>query len=100
MADFLTGSICLSAVPKELFKRVKCKDGVERVYLNIQVGRRSEEKYGNTHYISCRPPKEERKEGVNYFCGDLKEHVEQAQAAPSQEEIAQAQSATDEDLPF
>ena len=88
MADFLTGSICLSAVPKELFKKVMCKDGVERIYLSIKVGRRRDEKYGNTHYISCEPPKEERRDGVNYFCGDMKEHV------------IQAQPATDEDLPF
>lgn len=100
MADLMFGSICLSAVPKELFRRVKCKDGQERIYLNIKVGRRKEVKYGNTHYISCEPPKEERKEGVNYFCGDLKEYVQQAQAAPTPEDVFNAPRAAGDELPF
>lgn len=90
----------MSSVPKELFKKVKCKDGQERVYLNIKVGRRREEKYGNTHYISCEPPKEERRDGVNYFCGDMKEYAPQNATPPSPEDIAAAPSVTDDDLPF
>ena len=102
MANEMTyGSLCVSDVPKELFKKVKCKDGKERVYLNIKICRRKEaSQFGHTHFVSCEPAnKDERKEGVNYICGDMKEYVPQS-ATPSQEEIAAAQPANDNDLPF
>ena len=102
MANEMTyGSICVSDVPKELFKKVKCKDGKERVYLNIKICRRKEvSQFGHTHFVSCEPAnKEERKEGVNYIIGDMKEWIPQ-NASPSQEEIAAAQPANDNDLPF
>lgn len=28
----LSGSICLSDIPREQMKKIKCKDGVERIY--------------------------------------------------------------------
>ena len=31
----LTGSICLSDIPREQMKKVVCKDGKERIYLNV-----------------------------------------------------------------
>jgi hypothetical protein len=100
MADLIYGSICLSAVPKELFKKVKCKNGEERIYLNIKVVKRKEvSQYGDTHFVSCAPKKEEQKEGTNYILGDWKEYNPQP-TAPTQEDIDNAQSATDEDLPF
>ena len=99
--EMIYGSICLSDVPKELFKKVACKDGKERVFLNIKVCRRKEVgKFGHTHFISCEPAnKDERKEGVNYICGDLKEWGAQ-NAAPSTEDVAAAQQASNDDLPF
>ena len=64
------GFICVSDVPRELFK--KANDG--KVYLNIKVVRRKEVgKYGETHFISCEPKEELRKDGINYFCGSLTE---------------------------
>ncbi len=95
------GSICVSDIPKELFKKVKCQDGKERVFLNIKVCARKEVgKYGHTHFVSCEPAnKDERKEGVNYICGDMKEYVPQSNT-PSQEAINAAQPANDDDLPF
>lgn len=30
----LFGSICLSEIPREQMKKVMCKDGKERIYLN------------------------------------------------------------------
>ncbi len=101
MSNMIYGSINLSDIPKELFKKVKCKDGQERVFLNIKVCARKEvSKFGHTHFISCEPAnKEERKEGVNYICGDLKEYVPQ-NATPSTEDIASAQPANNDDLPF
>lgn len=101
MSNMIYGSINLSVVPKELFKKVKCKDGQERVFLNIKVCRKSTpDQFGNTHFISCEPKeKNDRKEGVNYFCGDMKEYVQQSNT-PSQEEIDAAQPANNDDLPF
>ena len=29
----LSGSICLSDIPREQMKKIKCKDGVERIYV-------------------------------------------------------------------
>ena len=96
----LTGSICLSDIPKELFKKVKCADGVERVYLNVAILERKEvSKFGHTHVMSCSPKKEERKEGVNYFCGDFKEYVQQNNT-PTPEQINDAPPVDDNDLPF
>lgn len=100
---WLTGSICLSDIPRECMKRVTCKDGKERVYLNISVNARREPKtFTNgsqtrilTHYISCAPRKEERREGVNYIFGDLEARSSGTNAGgvtPSPEQIAAAPS--------
>lgn len=63
----LFGSICLSEIPREQMKKVMCKDGKERIYLNIWIGERKEPAtFGSntyTHYVSCSPKKEERKMG-------------------------------------
>ncbi len=100
-SNMIYGSICLSDVPKELFKKVKCKDGKERIFLNIKVCARKEAgNFGDTHFVSCEPAnKDERKEGTNYIIGNMKEYVPK-NAAPSQEEIDAAQPANDDDLPF
>lgn len=96
----LTGSICLSDIPKELFKKVKCNDGVERIYVNVAILERKEvSKYGHTHVMSCSPKKEERKEGVNYFCGDFKEFVPQSNT-PTPEQVNDAPPVNEHDLPF
>ena len=99
MADLLYGSICLSTVPKELFKKVMCKDGQERVFLNIKVVKRKEKgQYGDTHFVSCEPRKEERVEGQSYIIGDLKEYIPQTQS-PTPEQVSAA-PASDLGLPF
>lgn len=91
----LYGSICVSDIPKELFK--KADNG--KIYLNIAVLERKEKsQFGHTHVISCAPKKEERKEELNYFCGDLKTY-EQPQPVTT-EQIAAAPPAVAEDLPF
>lgn len=102
----LFGSICLSDIPREVMKKVMCKDGVERVYLNISIGAFKEPKTFNdkkyTHYVSCAPKNAERKEGVNYYLGNLQTWDDTPQPArPTPEEINQAPSvgAADE-LPF
>ena len=100
----LYGSICLSEIPREQMKKVMCKDGKERIFLNIFVGERKEPAtFGNntyTHYVSCAPKKEERKEGVNYFLGDLQTHNPQP-STPTPEQVNAAPSVSpNDDLPF
>ena len=104
MAEFMYGSLCLSSIPKRLFKKVMCKDGKERVFLNIKIIKRKEpSQFGNTHFVSCEPKDEnERVEGEVYICGDLTEFHPQPQM-PTAEEIAAAppfEPSSDEDLPF
>lgn len=98
MADILFGSLCLSDIPKELIRTVKLKDGSVKKYLSISVlERKSPSKYGDTHFVSCAPKKEEQKEGVNYIFGDLKRWVDKRASTP----VSPAQPLQDdEDLPF
>lgn len=100
----LYGSICLSEIPREQMKKVMCKDGKERIFLNIWVTERKEPvTFGNntyTHFVSCSPKKEERVEGVNYFIGDLQTYNPQP-STPTTEQIASAPSISPaDDLPF
>lgn len=103
MQQILYGSICLSDIPKEEIKAIQCKDGKRRLFLNVSVIERKERsQFGHTHFVTCSPRKEERREGVNYIIGDLKTHEPQP-SAPSPEEVAAAPAATREDfddLPF
>lgn len=85
-------------------KKIRCKDGVERIFLNVSVVERKEAgKFGDTHFITCAPKKEERREGENYIIGDLKTWNPEPQM-PTTEEIAAAPpfSPSDDDdvLPF
>ena len=91
MADFMYGSLCLSNIPKRLFKKVMCKDGKERVFLNIKIIKRKEvSQFGNTHFVSCEPKEEkDRIDGEVYICGDLTEYAPQ-NIMPTAEEIAAA----------
>jgi len=94
------GSICLSDIPRQMMKKVMCKDGKERIYLNVKiVERKQPSQYGHTHFITCEPKKEERQEGVNYIFGDLKTFGEQQR--PTTEDVNNAPAVSDEnDLPF
>lgn len=100
----LHGSICLSEIPREQMKKVMCKDGKERVFVNIWVGERKEPAtFGDrvyTHFVSCAPKKDERKEGANYFLGDLMTYNPQP-SAPTPEQVQAAPSLSPaDDLPF
>lgn len=102
----LRGSICLSDIPKELIKKVKCKDGKERCFLNFAIFKRKEPAtFGDityTHFMSCAPKKEERKEDVRYIIADLSETVD-SNKYPSSTEVEAAPSVSqddDLDLPF
>lgn len=65
----LYGSICLSDIPKELI--TTSKNG--KKYLNIEVNElRQPSQYGATHAVKMSVKKAERKDGVNYYIGNLK----------------------------
>lgn len=65
----LFGSICLSDIPKELI--TTAKNG--KKYLNIEVKQmRQPSQYGHTHTVKASVKLDERKEGVNYYIGNLK----------------------------
>jgi hypothetical protein len=98
--EIITGSICLSNIPREVMKKVKCKDGIERVFLNIAViERKNKGKFGDTHFVTCAPREEERIDGVNYIIGDLKLYEPQP-SGPTPDEIEAAPPASADDLPF
>ncbi|MBE6294249.1 MAG: hypothetical protein E7090_06155 [Bacteroidales bacterium] len=98
------GSICLSDIPREQMKKVMCKDGKERIFLNIFVGEKREpQTFGNrtyTHYVSCAPKREERVEGANYYIGEL-ETFNPVPSQPTAEQINAAPCVSyEDDLPF
>lgn len=100
----LYGSICLSDIPRSQMKKVKTKNGKEKIYLNIFIGERKEpvtfDDRTYTHFVSCSPKKEERVEGENYFIGDLQTYNPQP-SAPTAEQINEAPPVSEDDsLPF
>lgn len=100
----LFGSICLSDIPREQMKKVMCKDGKERIFLNVFIGERKEaSRFGDrvyTHFVSCAPKKEEQRPDVNYFIGDLETYNPKPNK-PTVEDIASAPSVSqDDNLPF
>lgn len=65
----LFGSICLSDIPNELI--TTAKNG--KKYLNIEVKQmRQPSQYGHTHTVKASVKRDERKDGVNYYIGNLK----------------------------
>lgn len=114
MADnnsLLSGSICLSDIPKSQMRKVMCKDGKERIYLNVAVITKKQPQtftsengvaHTYTHFITCAPKKEERIDGVNYILGDLETRTF-TQQSPTPEDVANAPSIApgeNPDLPF
>lgn len=104
----LTGSICLSDIPKELIK--KAKDG--KCYLNINIWAKKEvqtftNEYGTktyTHSVQCACAKDKRRTDVAagyYYIGDLETRKPfGGVSAPTPEEIENAPAAEASDLPF
>ena len=77
-----------------------CKDGVERMFLNIAIIEKKEKgQFGDTHFITCAPRKEEQKEGVNYIIGDMKLYVPAPNFSPQEIDDAPPIDPND-DLPF
>lgn len=108
----LYGSICLSDIPRELIKKVRCNDGKERVYLPISIVEKKQPKSFTddsgrtrtfTHFVSCAPKQEERRQDVApgyYILGDLQTYQQQITVQPTAEQIANAPTADDDDLSF
>lgn len=79
MSKYLKGQICLTDIPKELIRSVQCKDGAVKQYLDVLISERRspvvfQRSWGEqriTHNIQCAVKKANRKEGVNYYIGDL-----------------------------
>lgn len=83
----LRGSICLSDIPREQIK--KANNG--KLYVNIRISERREpDVYGNTHNIDCKPKKEERIEGVNYYIGKAQHWQPVEQVTPQDIDAAPA----------
>ena len=100
MGQFLLGSIEISKVPKELFKKVQKADGSTGIFLNIAVSERKEVgKFGETHGIQFSRDKDKRIENENTFIGSLKVW-ESTPVAVTAEQIAVAPSVEADDLPF
>ena len=100
----LFGTICLSDIPRSQMKKVTCKDGKERIFLNVFIGERKQPAtFGDrtfTHFVSCSPRQEERVEGEKYFIGDLQTY-EPRPSAPTAEDVAAAPALGEYDsLPF
>lgn len=103
----LYGSICLSDIPKELI--TTSKNG--KKYLNIEVNKlQKPSPYGATHAVKMSVKKGERKEGVNYYIGNLKPSKFGNDSAETSPQVAPAAAVPqtvvddapidDDDLPF
>lgn len=110
MATNLYGSICLSDIPRELI--TTSKNG--KKYLNIEVNQlQKPSPYGATHAVKMSVKRADRKDGVNYYIGNLKpskfgneETTTAGAAAPAPEAVSERPTAVadvacnDDDLPF
>lgn len=96
----LYGSLCLSDIPKELI--TVGKNG--KKYLNIVVNERREvSQYGMTHYVKAYVKRDQAREGVNYYIGELKPSDYQNNgnaAAPAVSSSIPGASQDNDDLPF
>ena len=103
------GSICLSDIPRELI--TTSKNG--KKYLNIEVNElRQPSQYGATHAVKMSVKKGDRKDGVNYYIGNLKPSkfgnddtttpvaATQPDAVRATPAVADDTPINDDDLPF
>lgn len=92
----LYGSLCLTDIPKELI--TVGKNG--KKYLNVVVNERREvSQFGMTHYVKAYCKKEQQREGVNYYIGELKPSDYQENGNANQG-VANSAPGNDDDLPF
>jgi hypothetical protein len=106
MSKFYYGSIdltkakgCTDKNGNALFKKVTMRDGSEHIFLNISIHEKREKgQFGDTHFVSISPKKDEQVEGMSYIVGDLKTYDPQPQNI--QQQVDEAPAAEINDLPF
>ena len=101
MAEFITGSICVSDIPKSAIK--KADNG--KLYINIVIAERREEgKYGETHTIYMSQSREERDAKMEKcYIGNGKAYQPKEVTPITTEAIEEAPVISDaeaDDLPF
>lgn len=99
MEEYLYGSICLSDIPKEFI--TTGRNG--KKYLNVNITkRRTPSQYGQTHNIKVYVPKEQQKQGMNYYIGELKTGGQQQTISPTTlpKQPSAPQQQDSNDLPF
>lgn len=97
MSDFITGSLCLSDIPKD---KIRQADNGKK-YLNICIAsRREPDAYGNTHSIYVMQTKEERDSGEKRcYIGQGQERTQPRSVTP--ENVAAMPPAEEyDDLPW
>ena len=92
---FMTGSICLTDIPKEWIKRAE-KNG--KLYLSINVSAVKEPKFDDTHIVKASIKLEDGSYD-SVIIGNLREHAPQVVTAQDVEAAPVAQI-DDNDLPF
>lgn len=85
------GSICISDA-KESGQIKKAANGKYYINISVRENRDGIDQYGNSHYITCKPKKEEVVEGVKYTIGRLKPSQD---TSPSRDDINAAPAAND-----
>lgn len=91
----------------ELVKVANMRDGTQHKFLDIDISHKQggADQYGNVAYVKVSCKKAERKQGVNYYLGDLK--LSQNRQQQGQQQAQQAVSVPQQpvinpsdDLPF
>lgn len=84
----------------ELVKKVQFRDGREHQLLNVSILAKDEpDQYGKVATVRVDCKKEEQKDGLVYFVGDLKPSTQEQKQEQSTQSVPQT-SCNPDDLPF
>lgn len=84
----------------ELVKYANMKDGTQHKFLNIDINPRQQtDQFNNVAYIRVSCKKENQRQGLNYYCADLKQSQKQQSATPTTSSSQEPTTKSD-DLPF
>jgi len=93
----LFGSICMDDIPAEAIVPVVTRNKdlfgnpIVKKYLNLYLYVKAEpDMYGNTHFLTCDPKKENRVENHSYIIGNMKPYEYRDHVTPDQIEAARA----------
>lgn len=86
----------------ELVREVTFKNGEIHKVINVNINQKQQEdQYGNVAYVKVGVKKDDEKQGLNYFLGDLKVSKFGTEQKPQQQAQYYAPSPNSEnDLPF